>query len=64
MSSSPRIRGIVMMILAVAVFAVIDLSLKIVSIQLLPLQVATLRAVSSLPFVLLGLALLAAWALL
>ena len=54
MSSSPRIRGIVMMILAVAVFAVMDLCLKIVSNQLLPLQVATLRAVASLPFVLLG----------
>jgi drug/metabolite transporter (DMT)-like permease len=54
--SSSRIRGIVMMIVAVAVFAVMDSCLKIVSSQLLPLQVATLRAASSLPFVLLGVA--------
>lgn len=54
--SSSRIRGIALMIVAVAVFAVMDLCLKIVSNQLLPLQMATLRAASSLPFVLIGVA--------
>lgn len=45
-------RGITLMIVAIAVFAVMDLCIKFLSAALAPLQVATLRAAASLPFVL------------
>lgn len=47
-----RARGITLMVVAVAVFSVMDLCLKFLSAQLGPLQVATLRGAASLPFVL------------
>ncbi len=52
MPHSERRRGIALMVVAVAVFAVMDLCLKFLSAQLPPLEVATLRSAASLPFVL------------
>ncbi len=46
-----RLRGIVLMFVAVAVFAVMDALLKHLATSYPPIQVAYLRAVSSLPFV-------------
>ncbi len=50
---SPRARGITLMIVAVAVFSVMDMCLKVLSTHLGPLQMATVRGSASLPFVLL-----------
>lgn len=49
---SSRARGITLMLLAVAIFSVMDLCLKVLSTELGPLQIATLRGAASLPFVL------------
>jgi drug/metabolite transporter (DMT)-like permease len=46
-----RLRGIVLMVVAVAVFAVMDALLKHLAGSYTPMQVAYLRAASSLPFV-------------
>ena len=46
-----RLRGMVLMFVAVAVFAVMDALLKHLATSYPPMQVAYLRAVSSLPFV-------------
>jgi drug/metabolite transporter (DMT)-like permease len=48
-----RLRGVVLMIVAVGVFAVMDALLKHLAASYAPMQVAFLRAASSLPFVLL-----------
>ncbi len=46
-----RLRGIVLMIVAVAIFAVMDALLKHLAARYSPMQVACLRGASSLPFV-------------
>lgn len=46
-----RLRGIVLMIVAVAIFAVMDALLKHLAASYPPMQVACLRGASSLPFV-------------
>lgn len=56
-----RMRGIGMMLLAVASFAVMDAVLKVLAARYPPMQVTALRAATSLPFVLGGVALLGAW---
>jgi len=48
-----RLRGVVLMIVAVGVFAIMDALLKHLAASYAPMQVAFLRAASSLPFVLL-----------
>ena len=48
-----RLRGIVLMIVAVGVFAIMDALMKHLTASYPPMQIAFLRAVSSLPFVLL-----------
>lgn len=52
-----RMRGVVLMVVAVAVFAVMDALLKHLATSYPPMQVAFLRATSSLPFVFLTCAL-------
>jgi drug/metabolite transporter (DMT)-like permease len=46
-----RLRGITLMIAAVGVFGVMDALMKVLSARYPPMQVATLRGASSLPFV-------------
>lgn len=58
---SGRMRGIGMMLLAVAAFAVMDTVLKVLAARYPPMQVTALRAATSLPFVLGSVALLGAW---
>jgi drug/metabolite transporter (DMT)-like permease len=48
-----NLRGIVLMLLAVAVFSVMDALLKVLAGHYSPLQVSFLRGITSLPFVLL-----------
>lgn len=50
--SHNRNRGILLMIAAIAVFSVMDMCLKLLSAQLPPLEVASVRGMASLPFVL------------
>jgi drug/metabolite transporter (DMT)-like permease len=50
---SEHIRGIVSMLLAVALFSVMDAQLKLLAAHYEPLQVSCLRGLTSLPFVLL-----------
>lgn len=50
--SSSRSRGITLMIIAIAVFSVMDLGLKMLSARLPPLEVACIRGMASLPLVL------------
>ena len=57
MRRHPHSAAIVLMLLAVLLFALMDAGLKLLSAKYPPLQVAALRGLSSLPFVL-------AWALL
>ena len=52
MSSRTNVRGIVAMLLATALFSLMDLGLKLLSPHYPALQVAALRALSSLPLVL------------
>jgi len=52
MHGSEHIRGIVAMLLAVALFATMDAQLKLLAGHYGPMQVAFLRGVTSLPFVL------------
>ncbi len=49
---SNRARGITLMLLAVGIFAVMDMCLKVLSAEFGSLQIATLRGAASLPFVL------------
>jgi drug/metabolite transporter (DMT)-like permease len=56
MPATPASRAVVMMMVAVALFAVMDAMLKLIASHYPPLQVAALRGLSSLPLVL-------AWAL-
>jgi drug/metabolite transporter (DMT)-like permease len=51
--TSENLRGIVAMLLAVAVFSTMDAQLKLLAAHYGPMQVAFLRGVASLPFVLL-----------
>ena len=51
-ASRARIRAIVLMLVAVGLFALMDAGLKLLSAHYPPLQVAALRGASSLPFVL------------
>ena len=53
MHNSENLRGIVSMLLAVAVFSLMDAQLKLLAGHYGPMQVAFLRGVASLPFVLL-----------
>ncbi len=53
MHNSQNLRGIVSMLLAVAVFSLMDAQLKLLAGHYGPMQVAFLRGVASLPFVLL-----------
>jgi len=53
MHASEHMRGIVAMLVAIAFFAVMDAQLKLLAGHYGPMQVAFLRGVSSLPFVLL-----------
>ena len=53
MHASEHIRGIVAMLVAIAFFAVMDAQLKLLAGHYGPMQVAFLRGVTSLPFVLL-----------
>jgi drug/metabolite transporter (DMT)-like permease len=53
MRASEHLRGIVAMLVAVACFAVMDAQLKLLAAHYGPMQVAFLRGVASLPFVLL-----------
>jgi drug/metabolite transporter (DMT)-like permease len=52
MHATENLRGIVAMLIAVAVFSVMDAQLKLLAGHYGPMQVAFLRGVSSLPFVL------------
>ena len=53
MQATENLRGIVAMLIAVAVFSVMDAQLKLLAGHYGPMQVAFLRGVTSLPFVLL-----------
>jgi drug/metabolite transporter (DMT)-like permease len=53
MHGSEHMRGIVAMLVAIAFFAVMDAQLKLLAAQYGPMQVAFVRGLSSLPFVLL-----------
>ena len=53
MHASEHMRGIVAMLVAIAFFAVMDAQLKLLAGHYAPMQVAFLRGVTSLPFVLL-----------
>jgi len=53
MHGSEHMRGIVAMLIAIAFFAVMDAQLKLLAGHYSPMQVAFLRGVTSLPFVLL-----------
>lgn len=59
--SSGNIRGIGMMLVAVAAFAAMDAVLKVLVTSYPPMQVTTLRGAASLPFVLASVALLGKW---
>ena len=54
---SPNLRGILFMLAAVAAFSLMDTSLKVLSPHYPPMQVAALRGLSSLPLVLIWIAL-------
>lgn len=56
-----RLRGIALMIAAVGVFSVMDATMKQLTGHYSPMQVVSLRGLSSLPFVLLPLALTGRW---
>ena len=56
MTSTSPLRGIVMMVLAIGLFALMDAALKLLAAHYPVYQVAALRGASSLPFVLLWIA--------
>ena len=60
-SRSPHVRGIVTMLCAVAVFAVMDATMKELARTYPTLQVSALRALASLPFLLAVIAISNRW---
>src|SRR5215471_9276310 len=55
------LRGIAAMLVAVAAFAAMDATLKVLAGRYPPMQVTALRGASSLPFVLLSVAVVGRW---
>jgi drug/metabolite transporter (DMT)-like permease len=61
MSGTRNLRGIAAMLAAVAAFSCMDAVLKVLSVNYPPMQVGALRGASSLPFVVLSVAMFGRW---